>query len=138
MYGKPASNSKYKRLYYRCPGQDGCRWKEGRVCQAHPVRVDALDELVWEHTCRLLEQPDLVVKEYARRTQKKQFQQLEFKDLLAKKRREIKQQEIEKARLLDLYQTGQIELAEIEARLKGLRSKIKKLQDECALGGPPK
>jgi site-specific DNA recombinase len=133
LYGKPASNSKYKRLYYRCAGQDGYRWKDGRVCQAHPVRVEAVDELVWEQTCRLLEQPDLVLREYARRTQKKQRQQLEFKDLLAKKRREIKQQELEKTRLLDLYQTGHVELAEIEPRLKGLRSKIKKLHDECTL-----
>lgn len=132
LYGKPASNSKYKRLYYRCAGQDGCRWKEGRVCQAHPIRVEAVDELVWEQTCRLLEQPDLVLQEYARRTRKKRRQQLEFKELLAKKRREIKQQEIEKTRLLDLYQTGHVELAEIEPRLKSLRSKIKKLHDEFA------
>jgi len=133
LYGKPASSSKYKRLYYRCAGQDGYRWKDGRVCAAHPVRVETVDELVWEQTCRLLEQPDLILKEYARRTQKKQRQQLEFKELLLKKKREIKQQELEKTRLLDLYQTGHVELAEIEPRLKSIRSKIKKLHDECAL-----
>jgi site-specific DNA recombinase len=133
LYGKPASNSKYKRLYYRCSGQDGYRWKDGRVCSAHPVRVEAVDDLVWEQTCRLLEHPDLVVKEYSRRTQKKQRQHSEFKDLLAKKRREIKQQEIAKERLLDLYQSGQVSLTEIEQRLKAIRTKIKKVEDERAL-----
>ena len=133
LYGKPASNSKYKRLYYRCAGQDGHRWTNGRVCSAHPIRVDAMDELVWEQTRRLVEQPDLVMQEYTARVQKKQRQQTEFKALLAKKKRESKQLELEKERLLDLYQSGQIALAEIEPRLKSLRSKIKKSQDECAL-----
>jgi site-specific DNA recombinase len=133
LYGKPASNSKYKRLYYRCAGQDGHRWTNGRVCSAHPIRVDALDELVWEQTRRLVEQPDLVMQEYTARVQKKQRQQTEFKALLAKKKRESKQLELEKERLLDLYQSGRIALAEIEPRLKSLRSKIKKTQDECAL-----
>jgi site-specific DNA recombinase len=133
LYGKPASNSKYKRLYYRCAGLDGYRWKDGRVCTGHPIRVEAMDDLVWEQTRRLLEQPDLVVKEYSRRTQKKQRQRSEFKDILIKKRREIKQQELAKERLLDLYQSGQVSLTEIEQRLKAIRTKIKKVQDECAL-----
>jgi hypothetical protein len=75
----------------------------------------------------------LVLQEYTPRTQKKQRQQSEAAVVLAKKRRERKQQEIEKERLLDLYQGGQVELAEIEPRLKTIRTKIKKLQDECAL-----
>ena len=133
LYGKPASNSKYKRLYYRCAGQDGHRWKDGRVCAAHPIRVEALDDLVWEQTCKLLQQPELVLQEYTRRTRKKQRQQQEVAELLAKKKREIKQRELEKERLLDLYQTGQVGLKEIELRLKSLRAKITKLHTECAL-----
>jgi site-specific DNA recombinase len=133
LYGKPASNSKYKRLYYRCAGQDGHRWKEGRGCAAHPVRVEALDDLVWEQTSKLLEQPELVLQEYTRRAQKKQRQQQDVKELLAKKKRESKQRELEKERLLDLYQTGQVGLKEIEPRLKSLRAKITKLHEEWAL-----
>ncbi len=133
LYGKPASNSKYKRLYYRCAGQDGHRWKDGRVCAAHPVRVEALDDLVWEQTRRLLEHPELVLQEYTRRIHKKQRQSSEVTALLAKKKREIKQRELEKERLLDLYQTGQVGLTEIELRLKSIRAKLKKLHDECAL-----
>ncbi len=133
LYGKPASNSKYKRLYYRCAGQEGHRGKEGRVCTAHPVRVEALDDLVWEHTCKLVAQPELVLQEYTHRAQKKQRQSREVTALLAKKKRELKQQEVEKERLLDLYQTGHVGLPEIEPRLKSIRAKIKKLHDECAL-----
>jgi hypothetical protein len=103
------------------------------VCAAHPVRVEALDDLVWEHTCKLLEQPELVLHEYTRRTQKKQRQQQDVKELLAKKKREIKQRELAKERLLDLYQTGQVDLKEIEPRLKSLRAKITKLHEEWTL-----
>ena len=133
LYGKSASNSKYKRCYYRCAGQDGHRWTTGRVCSSHPVRVEALDDLVWEQTQRLIEQPELVLKEYATRVQKKQRQRSEYKELIAKKRKEIKQQELEKERLLDLYQGGRVSLAEIEQRLKAIRAKMKKAADECAL-----
>jgi hypothetical protein len=95
--------------------------------------VEAIDDLVWDQTCQLIAQPDLVLQEYTRRTQKKQRQQRDATILLAKKRRESTQQELEKERLLDLYQSGQVELTELEPRLKTIRTKIKKLQDECAL-----
>jgi len=103
------------------------------VCTAHPVRVEALDDLVWEQTCKLLAQPELVLQEYTHRAQKKQRQSSEVTALLAKKKRELKQQEVEKERLLDLYQTGHVGLPEIEPRLKSIRAKITKLHDECAL-----
>ena len=103
------------------------------MCGAHPVRVEAIDDLVWEQTCKLIAQPELVLQEYTRRSQKKHRQQSEAAVVLAKKRRERKQQEMEKERLLDLYQSGQVELVEIEPRLKTIRAKIKRLHDECAL-----
>jgi site-specific DNA recombinase len=133
LYGKSDSGSKGTRPYYRCYGQDGHRFSKGRVCSGHAVRVDALDDLIWEQTRRLLEEPELAIREYTARVRKKQREQNEFKDLLAKKKREIKKQELEKERLLDLYQTGRIELSEIEPRLKVIRTKITKIQNECAL-----
>jgi len=131
LYGKPASQS--KRNYYRCLGQDGYRWKKGRICSTHPVRVEVLDDLVWEQTRQLLEQPELVLQEYSTRVQTKQCRQDEFKTLLTRKKGEGKQLEHEKERLLDLYQTGRIALTEIESRLKSIRSRIKKVEDECLL-----
>ncbi len=97
------------------------------------MRVEAIDDLVWEQTCRLLEQPELVLQEYTRRTQKKQRQQSDVTELLAKKKREIKHQDQEKERLLDLYQTGHVSLSEIESRLKSIRARLKKLHEECTL-----
>jgi site-specific DNA recombinase len=87
LYGNPAANSTYKRLYSRCAGQDGPRWKDGRLGAAPPVRVEALDDLVWEQPRRLLEHPELVLQEYTRRSPQKQRQSSEVTALLAKKKR---------------------------------------------------
>jgi hypothetical protein len=53
--------------------------------------------------------------------------------ILNKKQKEIRHQQHEMERLLDLYQSGTLEKHEIEERLKVIRSKIKQLQDECML-----
>jgi hypothetical protein len=44
-----------------------------------------------------------------------------------------KLQEREKERLIELYQTGVVELSEIEERLKGIRAKIRRLGEETKL-----
>lgn len=132
MYGKPASNSRYKRLYYRCMGQDGHRWPKGRVCGSHPIRVEALDDLVWDQTRLLLENPDVLLQEYSRRLDSKRKGKLDLEAIVSKKNGEIRQQNQEKERLLDLYQNGTLSLDEIEGRLKSIRSKIQKLEQECS------
>ena len=133
LYGKPASNSTYKRCYYRCAGQDGYRWPQGRVCSGHPIRVEALDELVWNQTQQLIRYPEVVFQEYSRRIQNKKQGELDITSLLMKKQKEINHQEIEKKRLIDLYQTGIISLEEIKPRLKRIRERIKAVQQEYAL-----
>ena len=131
IYGKPASNSRYKRLYYRCMGQDGYRWpSKGRVCSSHPLRVEILDDLVWEQTVRLLEEPQAVLNEYANRVSEQENHKQSLEKLILKKTQEIRQTGKEKERLLDLYQSGVLELSEIESRLVTLRGKVKLLMNE--------
>ena len=130
LYGKPASNSRYKRLYYRCMGQDGYRWSKGRVCSSHPVRVEVLDDLVWEQTVKLIEDPQTVLNEYTNRVNAQKNTQQSLEKLILKKSQEIRQVEHEKERLLDLYQKGSLNLSEIETRLQKLRGKIKQLESE--------
>ena len=133
IYGKPASNSKYKRLYYRCMGQDGYRWPQGRVCAGHPIRVDALDELVWEQTQQLIQYPEVVFEEYSRRVHSKRKGALDLTSIMMKKKKEIHNQELEKKRLIDLYQTGTIALEEITSRLDRIRNRINNVEQEYKL-----
>ena len=131
IYGKPVSNSKYKRCYYRCMGQDGYRWpSRGRVCSSHPLRVEILDDLVWEQTVKLIEEPQAVINEYTNRIHEQKDGQQSLTKLILKKSLEVRQIKHEKERLLDLYQNGTLGLSEIEPRLKKIREKRKQLEIE--------
>jgi len=133
LYGKPASSSKSKRCYYRCIGQDGHRCAQGRVCAGHPIRVDVLDELVWEQTQQLIQHPELVFEEYSRRTHSKRKGALDLTTMMIKKKKELHLQELEKKRLIDLYQTGIISLEEIAPRLDRIRDCLKNIEQEYRL-----
>lgn len=127
IYGKPASNSKYKRLYYRCMGQDGHRWPGGRVCKGHPVRVEAIDELVWESVKCLLIDPNTIVAEYERRMDTNPDS---LSSLVDQKEREIKRYTNERARLIDLFQSGLVKKTEIEIKLKMVGAKLLQISGE--------
>ncbi len=133
IYGKPTSSSKYKRCYYRCMGQDGRRWPQGRVCAGHPIRVEVLDELVWEQTQHLIQYPDVVFKEYSQRVNAKRKGDFDLTSMIMKKKKEMHSQELEKKRLIDLYQTGIISLEEITPRLDRIRGRIKSIEQEYTL-----
>ncbi|HYX17481.1 MAG TPA: recombinase family protein, partial [Nostoc sp.] len=128
IYGKPASNSKYKRLYYRCMGQDGHRWPGGRVCKGHPVRVEAIDELVWESVKELLLDPSKVLEEYETRLSKAASNDNESKTNA--KKAQLKNLTIEKERVVDLYQSGLIDKTDVGSRLEKIASKYNKLTQE--------
>jgi site-specific DNA recombinase len=130
IYGKPASNSRYKRCYYRCMGQDGHRWPNGRVCDAHPLRVEVLDEMVWNQLQQLIQSPDIVLNEYTQRTNSKKNQRLSLETMIEKKQKELRNQDLQKERLLDLYQNGTLSLKEIEARLASIRAKMTTIEQE--------
>lgn len=129
IYGKPASNSKYKRLYYRCIGQDGHRWPEGRVCSGHPVRTEALDDLVWQSLKELLLTPETIIDEYQRRLK---TYKTDYEAIIVQKNNEINRYKRERARLIDLFQSGLVEKDEIENKLKGIHSKAEQLTDEIS------
>lgn len=133
IYGKPASTSRYKRCYYRCMGQDGHRWPNGRACNGHPIRVEVLDELVWNETKKLIVSPEIVLNEYARRAEQSKSRKNTGTLLLQKKDRELAQSMTEKTRLLDLYQLGAVSMEEVEPRLKSVRVKIQKALAEISL-----
>jgi site-specific DNA recombinase len=127
IYGKAASNSKYKRKYYRCMGQDGNRWPGGRVCKGHPVRVEAIDDLIWNSVKCLLMEPDTIVAEYERRSQLNPDSMLA---LLEQKETEIRRFSNERLRLIDLFQSGLVHKKEIETKLKSIGTKLEQIAGE--------
>ena len=127
IYGKPAPNSKYKRLYYRCTGQDGHRWPHGRVCKGHPVRTEAIDELVWESVKGLVLEPQALIQEYQKRLGISSEEPIVDSKII-----DLKRFKAERARLIDLFESGLVEKDEIESKLKSNKAKIEQLENEIS------
>lgn len=114
--------------YYRCLGSDRQR-PGGRICSARPVRVDQLDQLVWEQIWQLLNQPELLRAEIERRLQ--EFRQSspveQRKEKICQELTRIHQQN---DKLLDAYQEGLMDLSELRGRLPELRKRQLTLEKE--------
>jgi site-specific DNA recombinase len=116
--------------YYRCSGarSHGAR---GRVCSNRPVRMEQLDELVWQEVLRLLENPTLIQAEIDRRLDSARTEHP------ASQRREGLERELTRARralerLIEAYQAQLITLEELRARTPSLRKREATLQAELS------
>jgi site-specific DNA recombinase len=113
--------------YYRCLGQDGWRYPDGKRCPSRPVRADELDPLVWAEVRRLLEDPALVRAEIDRRLAAARTEHP------AARRRETLERDLTRAdqaiaRLIEAYQEQLISLDELRARTPALRKRQSTLQ----------
>ncbi len=104
--------------YYRCSGADARR-PGGAVCGNRPVRVDQLDDHVWQSVRALLRDPTRVMNEWRRRAET-QPDDDDRADVL----RSVHAQERALKRLLDAYEAGVLELDDLKLRSERLRQKL--------------
>src|SRR6266851_5943273 len=100
-----------------------------RLCPNRPARVEALDELVWQDVCALLNDPARVTQEYQRRLQSPSERTgarpaEAVTALLQKVKRGI-------GRLIDAYQEGLLDKSEFEPRLRGAKERLAQLEAEA-------
>jgi site-specific DNA recombinase len=129
FYRTSTRTSKRKLYYYRCLGSDDYRYPHGRKCTNRPIRQDYLDDVVWKQVMKLFEDPDLIRKEINRRIEEARNSHP------AKARKETLVKEIARIksgidRLLDAYQEGLVQLAELRGRVHGLRKRDSALMSE--------
>jgi site-specific DNA recombinase len=105
---------------YRCLGSDAYRHLGKFICDSKPVRQDLLDEVVWTEVVRLLEDPQLIQSEIARRlaAARKADPTRRREDAL---RRELVRIRKSVDRLLTAYQEGLLSLDELRERMPELR-----------------
>jgi site-specific DNA recombinase len=122
------SGTRQRYHYYRCLGSDRRRQVQRR-CQARPVRVEQLDQFVWEQIWQLLNEPELIQREIKRRLE--EFQQSspveQRKEILSKELARVEQQT---DKLIDAYQEGLMELAELRRRVPELKRRELALEKE--------
>ena len=126
--GRPRPGTTRRYWYYRCLGSDRRR-PRGRICSARPVRVDHLDQLVWEQVWQLLSDPQMIEEEIKRRVQEcQQSGPIEQRqDELSK---EIARLRLQADKLIDGYQAGVMELPELRQRMPELRRRQSALEKE--------
>ena len=133
FYGKAISHSARKGnprhyAYYRCIGTDAYRFGGQRICHNGQVRTDLLEEAVWQEVCSLLENPRRLEQEYRRRLNgpEKNIQEA-TKVSLELQSGKLR---IGIGRLIDSYADGLLEKCEFEPRLKQLRQRAAKLDEQ--------
>src|SRR5207249_4676227 len=120
--------------YYSCLRTTSGFLKQER-CSQRRIRADVLDELVWEEVNTRLQNPALVLRAYQDRKTRRsgssaQDEPTQKDDRL---KEQIKLANKELSRLLDAYQCGALELAELQKRRQLVNSKIEMLNREQEL-----
>ena len=127
--GRPNTFPERHYRYYGCGGLNAARCGGQRLCPNRPVRTEALDELVWQDVCALLNDPARVTQEYHRRLQSPSERTgtrptQAVTALLQKVKRGI-------GRLIDAYQEGLLDKSEFEPRLRGAKKRLAQLEAEA-------
>ena len=128
-YRTSTRTSKRKIYYYRCLGSDDYRYPNGRVCDSRPIRQDHLDDVVWQHVTRLLEDPGLIQDEIDRRIQAN-HEADPTKRREAALRKEHARFHNKINRLLNAYQEDLLSLDELRNRMPELRKREQTIQSE--------
>jgi site-specific DNA recombinase len=129
LYRTSTQTTRRQVLYYRCLGSDGYRHLMEKPCSCKPIRVEDLDELVWQQVIDLLQKPELIRAELDRRRQESLRT-----DPLEKRRGELQQglkrTELQIDKLLDAYQEGLVQLKQLRERMPELRRKQQTMEKE--------
>jgi site-specific DNA recombinase len=128
-YRTSTRTSKRKIYYYRCLGSDDYRYPNGRVCDSRPIRQDHLDDVVWQHVIRLLEDPGLIQSEIDRRIQAN-HEADPTKRREATLRKELARFHNKINRMLNAYQEDLLSLEELRKRMPELRKREQTIQSE--------
>ena len=115
--------------YYRCIGRNGNRFGGQRLCDNPQVRVDDLDEAIWQDVCELLRDPGKLQAEYERRLDGEPGPQPTLVE--EQLGRQIKKVQSGLARLIDGYQEGLLQKEEFEPRLRATRERLARLEAEA-------
>jgi site-specific DNA recombinase len=122
-------------IYYRCIGGDKYRRPQHPLCDNPSVQAVPLESRVWEELCQLLQHPERIRDELARRRAESSTKSPKLQDL--EKRVNTLRGRLD--RLIDAHTSELIDRAEFEARITPLRTQYgRELQALDSLRGAKK
>ena len=118
-YGRPGQKT---HRYYKCHGKDTVARDRACRCTQTPAKVEELDAAVWGHVKALLEDPGSLA---ARFEELAGLSEARDDGRAAVQRWEVQLQRLgrEEQRLVDAYQAGVLDLAELKARREQIQGR---------------
>jgi site-specific DNA recombinase len=118
--------------YYTCHNHDPVRARgEHRRCPERNIRADALDAFVFEQLRTVLRRPDLLLAaEHAVIARSPVADDELLRVQLKRLERRVEAISSERRRLVDLYQSGLLELAEVQGRAKEIDARRNTLEEQ--------
>jgi site-specific DNA recombinase len=128
MRGRKGSYTRY----YTCHNHDPVRARgEHRRCPERNIRADALDAFVFEQLRTVLRHPDLLLAaEHAVTARTPAADDELLRAQLKRLERRVEAVSSERRRLVDLYQSGLLELAAVQGRAKEIDARRNTLEEQ--------
>jgi site-specific DNA recombinase len=117
--------------YYRCIGTDAHRFGGERMCDNTQVRMQRLDDLIWQEVVAQLSDPARLKREYEPRLDMLEQDEKATADTAAleKQKRHL---QTSKARLIDSYTEGVIEKHDFDPKMQQLKVKLQQIDRQIA------
>lgn len=115
-------------MYYRCLRADVWRRERSARCHNKGLNGERLEASVWSDVCGLLEDPDRLRRELARRLERPSADRLDA----ARCREAIAQVKSRMSRLLDAYESGSVEKGEFESRMQRHKERLSTEQQKLS------
>jgi site-specific DNA recombinase len=121
---------RYEYLYYCCAGKDPVTVGRVERCPSRRVRADRLDALVWSLVRELLQDPQVILQEYALWQHVQQGQQGQLQEQLDRIDTQRQHLERQLQRLIDAYQQEIITLHDLSTRREQITQRLKGFEQE--------
>jgi site-specific DNA recombinase len=121
---------RYEYLYYCCAGKDPLTAGREERCPSRRVRADRLDALVWTLVRELLQDPQVILQEYALWQQVQRGHQGQFQAQLDRIDAQRQNLERQLQRLIDAYQQEIITLHDLSTRREQIAQRLKGFEQE--------
>jgi site-specific DNA recombinase len=121
---------RYEYLYYCCAGKDPVTVGRVERCLSRRVRADRLDALVWTLVRELLQDPQVILQEYALWQHVQSGQQGQFQEQLDRLDVQSRHLERQLQRLIDAYQQEIITLQDLSTRREQITQRLKGFEQE--------
>ena len=116
------------RMWYRCLGTDKSRFGGEAICANRSLNAAPTEEEVWSDVCDLLRDPERLRREFERRLERDAPDEpalTSLRDSITGLKRRL-------ARLLDAWENGWIERADVEPRLARVRERLRREEEALA------